>query len=361
MQEVDKFSEAFKNPEFIKLFEEYAKEVSDPKVRNWDAGLNVLLGTWLCIHYARSVAIRCVYHPVLGRVLLSQGVSAFILSPSPSSSLGQSSPYFFGILVGRDTLLKGFAANDTGIRLLGTQIQTLGESLYLYCQYPTLGSQYGAGLAASKHSACRHLNPINPVRLAQWCPLMLSAMPPSKCCYIDPADVTSYAEAASSQLCLVEGVGAAALVEVRSHWLELWARMGTTDFLLQPPSLSRPAERLQTAPAAHIRLHVVLVILIGAGVVSHVGRDAIVPRPRWLCSMHYSMLTPAPPCAVPQYLIRCKPGHACSAPRCTHICATVLCLAVLHPSVLCLCKSGPSGWAGLRLQVKRDRPTPRHN
>jgi dynein assembly factor 2 len=32
LQEVDKFSEAFKNPEFVKLFEEYAKEVSDPKV-----------------------------------------------------------------------------------------------------------------------------------------------------------------------------------------------------------------------------------------------------------------------------------------------------------------------------------------
>ena len=33
VQEVDKFSKAFKDPEFIKLFEEYAKEVSDPKVR----------------------------------------------------------------------------------------------------------------------------------------------------------------------------------------------------------------------------------------------------------------------------------------------------------------------------------------
>ncbi len=33
LQEVDKFSKAFKDPEFLKLFEEYAKEVSDPKVR----------------------------------------------------------------------------------------------------------------------------------------------------------------------------------------------------------------------------------------------------------------------------------------------------------------------------------------
>ena len=31
-QEADKFSKAFKDPEFVKLFEEYAKEVSDPKV-----------------------------------------------------------------------------------------------------------------------------------------------------------------------------------------------------------------------------------------------------------------------------------------------------------------------------------------
>jgi hypothetical protein len=31
-QEIDKFSKAFKDPEFLKLFEEYAKEVSDPKV-----------------------------------------------------------------------------------------------------------------------------------------------------------------------------------------------------------------------------------------------------------------------------------------------------------------------------------------
>lgn len=30
-QEADKFAKAFKDPEFIKLFEEYAKEVSDPK------------------------------------------------------------------------------------------------------------------------------------------------------------------------------------------------------------------------------------------------------------------------------------------------------------------------------------------
>lgn len=33
LQELDKFSKAFKDPEFLKLFEEYAKEVSDPKVR----------------------------------------------------------------------------------------------------------------------------------------------------------------------------------------------------------------------------------------------------------------------------------------------------------------------------------------
>ena len=33
MQETEKFSKAFKDPEFIKLFEEYAKEVSDPKVQ----------------------------------------------------------------------------------------------------------------------------------------------------------------------------------------------------------------------------------------------------------------------------------------------------------------------------------------
>ena len=32
LQELDKFSKAFKDPEFLKLFEEYAKEVSDPKV-----------------------------------------------------------------------------------------------------------------------------------------------------------------------------------------------------------------------------------------------------------------------------------------------------------------------------------------
>lgn len=32
IQEVDKFSKAFKDPEFIKLFEDYAREVSDPKV-----------------------------------------------------------------------------------------------------------------------------------------------------------------------------------------------------------------------------------------------------------------------------------------------------------------------------------------
>ena len=31
-QEADKFAKAFKDPEFVKLFEEYAKEVSDPKV-----------------------------------------------------------------------------------------------------------------------------------------------------------------------------------------------------------------------------------------------------------------------------------------------------------------------------------------
>lgn len=31
--ECDKFAKCFKDPEFIKLFEEYAKEVSDPKVR----------------------------------------------------------------------------------------------------------------------------------------------------------------------------------------------------------------------------------------------------------------------------------------------------------------------------------------
>ncbi|KAG1666987.1 hypothetical protein FOA52_014299, partial [Chlamydomonas sp. UWO 241] len=31
--EVDKFTKAFKDPEFIKLFEEYAKEVSDPKAK----------------------------------------------------------------------------------------------------------------------------------------------------------------------------------------------------------------------------------------------------------------------------------------------------------------------------------------
>ena len=33
MQECDKFAKAFKDPEFIKMFEEYAKEVSDPKVK----------------------------------------------------------------------------------------------------------------------------------------------------------------------------------------------------------------------------------------------------------------------------------------------------------------------------------------
>ncbi|KAJ9516174.1 hypothetical protein QJQ45_024598 [Haematococcus lacustris] len=33
-EECDKFSKAFKDPEFIKLFEEYAKEVSDPKVKD---------------------------------------------------------------------------------------------------------------------------------------------------------------------------------------------------------------------------------------------------------------------------------------------------------------------------------------
>ena len=35
-QEADKFAKAFKDPEFIKLFEEYAKEVSDPKASCWD-------------------------------------------------------------------------------------------------------------------------------------------------------------------------------------------------------------------------------------------------------------------------------------------------------------------------------------
>ncbi len=30
---MDKFAKAFKDPEFLKMFEEYAKEVSDPKVR----------------------------------------------------------------------------------------------------------------------------------------------------------------------------------------------------------------------------------------------------------------------------------------------------------------------------------------
>jgi dynein assembly factor 2 len=33
MQECDKFAKAFKDPEFIKMFEEYAREVSDPKVK----------------------------------------------------------------------------------------------------------------------------------------------------------------------------------------------------------------------------------------------------------------------------------------------------------------------------------------
>lgn len=33
LQECDKFAKAFKDPEFMKLFEEYAKEVSDPKVQ----------------------------------------------------------------------------------------------------------------------------------------------------------------------------------------------------------------------------------------------------------------------------------------------------------------------------------------
>jgi hypothetical protein len=43
LQECDKFAKAFKDPEFMKLFEEYAKEVSDPKVRQslrgWAAGV----------------------------------------------------------------------------------------------------------------------------------------------------------------------------------------------------------------------------------------------------------------------------------------------------------------------------------
>jgi len=33
-QETEKFAKAFKDPEFIRLFEEYAKEVSDPKVQS---------------------------------------------------------------------------------------------------------------------------------------------------------------------------------------------------------------------------------------------------------------------------------------------------------------------------------------
>jgi len=32
LQENDKFAKAFKDPKFIQLFAEYAKEVSDPKV-----------------------------------------------------------------------------------------------------------------------------------------------------------------------------------------------------------------------------------------------------------------------------------------------------------------------------------------
>ena len=35
LQEVDKFQKAFKDPEFLKLFEEYAQEISDPKVCGW--------------------------------------------------------------------------------------------------------------------------------------------------------------------------------------------------------------------------------------------------------------------------------------------------------------------------------------
>ena len=31
-QEVDKFEKAFKDPEFMKMFADYAKEISDPKV-----------------------------------------------------------------------------------------------------------------------------------------------------------------------------------------------------------------------------------------------------------------------------------------------------------------------------------------
>lgn len=38
-----KFEKAFKDPEFLKLFEEYAKEVSDPKVPLMLLQLNVLV------------------------------------------------------------------------------------------------------------------------------------------------------------------------------------------------------------------------------------------------------------------------------------------------------------------------------
>lgn len=32
LQEMDKFQKAFKDPEFLKMFAEYAQEISDPKV-----------------------------------------------------------------------------------------------------------------------------------------------------------------------------------------------------------------------------------------------------------------------------------------------------------------------------------------
>jgi hypothetical protein len=40
LQEVGKFEKAFKDPEFVKLFADYAKEVSDPKVD--------VIHSWLC-------------------------------------------------------------------------------------------------------------------------------------------------------------------------------------------------------------------------------------------------------------------------------------------------------------------------
>jgi hypothetical protein len=58
-QEVDKFAKAFKDPEFIKLFEDYAKEVSDPKARFMRMSVN----STSALHCLLAYSSTCLVYP----------------------------------------------------------------------------------------------------------------------------------------------------------------------------------------------------------------------------------------------------------------------------------------------------------